>query len=155
MIRYFLIPLMLVLPFTGSYAQDLELDDIPQFRGQAMERIKSMRIAFITNKLALTTEQSQDFWPIYNQYENSQKKIRSKYRRDKNINLMSDGEVEDYLTARLQMDQELLDLKKNYYNQLKAAISIRQIAQISTAEREFKTMILKEWRQRQRQRRRN
>ena len=114
-----------------------------------------MRIAFITNKLGLTTEQSQNFWPIYNQYENSRRKIRSKYRQNQDINLMTDGEVENLLTARLKMDQELLDLKRDFFNQLKNAVSIRQIARIGAVEREFKTMILKEWRQRQRQRRRN
>jgi hypothetical protein len=32
------------------------------------ERIKAQRIAFITQRLALTPDEAQKFWPVYNQF---------------------------------------------------------------------------------------
>lgn len=32
------------------------------------EEIKSQKIAFFTNKIGLTPEEAQVFWPIYNSY---------------------------------------------------------------------------------------
>ncbi len=151
--RLFLIGLMFLTGSLAMAGQDQEA--LPEFNGQAAERIKSMRIAFMTNKLGLTTEESQKFWPIYNEYEQKQKQIRRKYNQSKNINLMNDTEVEKFVDSRFLMEQELLDLKRQYFTNLKDAISIRQIANIGKAEREFKTVILNEWRKRQRMRRRN
>ena len=34
------------------------------------EKIEALKIAFITQKLQLTTDEAQKFWPVYNQYEN-------------------------------------------------------------------------------------
>ena len=155
MIRYFFVLSLLLTCLTLSHAQGLGLDDMPQFTGEAMERVKTMQIAFITNKLGLSPDQSKNFWPLYNQYEDSRKEIRKKYRQSKNINLMTDKELETHVLSRFEMEQELLDLKRDHYGKLKSAISIRQIAQINAAERQFKAMILKEWRQRQRKQRRN
>ena len=34
------------------------------------EKIQSLKIAFITQKLQLTTDEAEKFWPVYNQYDN-------------------------------------------------------------------------------------
>lgn len=138
---FFLIATLCFLGSTVTFGQDL--DNLPT-QGRVAERIKSMKVAFLTNKLGLSSEQSQTFWPIYNDFEAKQQNLRQKYRQNKNINLMDDAEVEQQIDARFQLEQELLDLKKQYYEKLKSAISIRQIANIARAEREFKTVLLKE-----------
>ena len=37
--------------------------------GKRMERIHAIKVAYLTDKLQLTSEQSEKFWPIYNRYE--------------------------------------------------------------------------------------
>ncbi len=34
------------------------------------ERIKSLKVAYLTEKLELTPEEAAEFWPAYNEYEN-------------------------------------------------------------------------------------
>ena len=48
---------------------------LPQL-SQAQDRIRALKVAFITDKLKLTPEESEKFWPVYNQYEAEQKRIR-------------------------------------------------------------------------------
>ena len=48
--------------FSGIKAQDP--DDT------RAEKIQSLKIAFITQKLQLTPDEAQKFWPVYNQYDN-------------------------------------------------------------------------------------
>ena len=40
------------------------------------DKIESLKIAYITKRLQLTPEESQKFWPVYNQYEAEKKQIR-------------------------------------------------------------------------------
>jgi len=35
---------------------------------QKLERIKAQKMAFITNKLNLSSEEAQLFWPVYNDF---------------------------------------------------------------------------------------
>jgi len=44
--------------------------------GKMHERIKAQKVAFITERLNLSPEEAQKFWPIYNSFENKANKIR-------------------------------------------------------------------------------
>ena len=62
--------LILIIFIGGSsfaHAQDDE--------GKRGERIQALKIAFITQKLNLTTDEAQKFWPVYSQYENEIKQL--------------------------------------------------------------------------------
>jgi len=53
-----------------------------QVYGQRGEKLESLRIAFITNKLSLTTTESEKFWPIYNVYRKEVTEIRRQANLD-------------------------------------------------------------------------
>ena len=40
------------------------------------ERVKALKIAFITEQLNLTETEAQKFWPIYNAFEDNNNKLR-------------------------------------------------------------------------------
>jgi hypothetical protein len=136
---------ILALMFLGIYASGQQPAD--------NERLQAMRVAFITNALQLTPEESQDFWPVYNEYETEQKEIRRKYRPGRQTMLMDDQELEQHLENTLRMEEELLQLKRTYFSRLKEVIPIRKIAMLQQAENKFKEEILKQIRQRQENRR--
>ena len=46
------------------------LGSLSQIKAQDGEKIQSLKIAFITQKLQLTPDEAQKFWPVYNQYDN-------------------------------------------------------------------------------------
>ncbi|MCB0697691.1 MAG: hypothetical protein KDC07_10020, partial [Chitinophagaceae bacterium] len=55
-------------------------------RDHKHDRIKALKIAYITEKLDLTSEQAQKFWPVYNRYEkekwDTRRKFFDKYRNE-------------------------------------------------------------------------
>ena len=129
-----------------------------QPRDRANAKIEAQKVAYITNRLDLTTEESAKFWPIYNQSQKDQKAINRKYKSKQRIENMSDAELEKQMMSNFKKDQELLDLKKIYFEKLKKVLSIRKIATLQVAEREFKTTILdmmKERRKERQKRRKN
>ena len=128
----------------GQNDLDLSLDG----EGRIAQRVRSMKIAFITDKLQLTPEQSQNFWPIYNAFEARQRKIKRESGDSRSIESLSDKEVEQLIEKRFDTEQALLDAKRTYFEELKKVISIRQIAILPKAERQFKTFLLKEMQKR-------
>jgi hypothetical protein len=111
------------------------------FNGLAQERdgknIRAIRIGYITNKLSLTPEESEKFWPIYNQYEAELKKTRQKYKVDQDLNDLNDQEVERSILDGFEMEEQVIKLKRELFHKLKGVISVRKIFLLSRAEREF------------------
>ena len=125
---------------------------------RANAKIEAQKVAYITNRLDLNAEESAKFWPVYNQFQKDRKAISRKHKSKQRIENMSDAELEEQMMSNFKKDQELLDLKKTYFEKMKKVLSIRKIATLQVAEREFKTTILdmmKERRKERRQKRRN
>lgn len=114
-------------------------DDVPG------GRLKAMKIAYITNLIQLTPDESQKFWPIYNLYEADLKKVRDKYSSDRNPALLSDQEVEKYIQDGFEMEEQLIKVRRDYVQKMKAVISIRKIALLTKAERNFNRTILQNY----------
>jgi len=106
------------------------------------DRMKAMKVAFITEKIGLTPEQSQGFWPVYEEFQNKQRDIRRNNRPGKNINQMSDVELEKHLYQNLDNEAQLLALKRTYLERFQEVISIRQIALLQKAERDFNRQVV-------------
>lgn len=107
------------------------------------ERIKAIKIAFITEELALTAEQSQAFWPIYNEMHEKLRKQRKAAKNKPDVENMSDADLEKWLNQHLQAEEERVNLQRTYVEKFKKIISIRQIVKLTQAERSFKRELLK------------
>jgi len=108
------------------------------------EKIEAMRVAFITNRLNFTPEESQKFWPVYNAFRADMKTLRKNFRADD-----KDGTP---LTAdqRLEFDQKKLNLKLTYKPQLEAAIGKEKMNQLMAAEEAFKKELVRIMQERRR-----
>jgi len=116
-------------------------------------RIEAMKVAFITEKTGLDSEQAQQFWPLYNEYQDAQKAIRTRYPNKRNIEVLSDKELEQRMLNSFERDQALLDLKKTYFQKMQGVISMRQIALLTRAEQDFNKEVLRKMMNLQQQRR--
>lgn len=115
---------------------------LPQL-AQAQDRIKALKVAFITEKLNLSPEESEKFWPVYNQYEAEQKRIRQKYRPEQDLNSLNDQEVERAVLDRFEMEEELIKLKRDYFQRMKTFMAVRKIALLQRSEQDFNRELLR------------
>ena len=51
-----------------AWAQDPEEMETVRQDPKAQERINNLRIAYLTEKLGLTSEQAEKFWPVYREF---------------------------------------------------------------------------------------
>ena len=137
-----LFTLVLMMTMTWIFAQ-------PGERGEMIrERVEAQRVAFITQKLMVTPEESARFWPVYNAYREEQQEIRRAARPERGLRNLSDAEAEKVIEEHFTMEEDLLALKRTYYQKLKTAIPPSKIALLAPAEMEFNRSVLEKIRDR-------
>ena len=100
-------------------------------------RIEALKIAYITNKLNLSTDEAQKFWPIYNKYMDEVRKAHQDSRANKE--------------PELQREEKLLSIRKRYNGEFGKAISTEKVNNFFRVEKEFNNVLQKEMLERRQQ----
>ncbi len=120
------------------------------------DRIKVLKITFITNALDLSSKEAEKFWPVYNEYSKTiQKEKNKKMRelaqqaRDKGgVDNLSDKEATQMLVDYINIDANVLTAKRTLYKKLNGVIPPKKIIKLFKAEQDFNKELLKRLRQR-------
>ncbi|MBF9236546.1 hypothetical protein I2I05_03975 [Hymenobacter sp. BT683] len=113
--------------------------------GQRLGQLENAKIAFITNRVALTQDQAQKFWPVYNEFSARRRELNrsSRLLRRDVPEGMSDQQIRDNLNQAFNLRQQELNLEKEYFERFQKVISLRQVAQLFIAERDFTREVIK------------
>ncbi len=115
------------------------------------DKIKTLKIAFITEKLDLSEKEAQQFWPVYNTFEEENYKLRKQsFEGRKNINFETLKE-EDALVLLKEMrsfESKRLNLKNNYIDDLSKILSAKKIILLERVEDDFKHKMFEEFKNR-------
>ena len=111
------------------------------------DKIDQLRVAFINSKVNLSNQETQQFWPLYNELNDKLDLLKKTYRINfiKNFNAesLTDKEAEALIIAEFILKQKELDLNKEYYEKYKKILLIKKIALIKMAENDFKKELIK------------
>ena len=114
-------------------------------RAQRMGQLENAKIAFITNRVSLTQDQAQKFWPLYNEFSDRRRELNRSGRiaRREITEGMTDQQLRDNFTQSFNTRQQELNLEKEYFEKFQKVISLRQVAQLFQAERDFTREVIK------------
>ena len=116
------------------------------------QELKSQKIAFFTDKIGLSPEEAQIFWPVYNDYWAKKNRIIAD-RKEKMIFFadhsenMSNNEMIKYADQYIRYEMELAELLDEYHKKFKKILPINKVMRIYLADYEFKTYLLKKIRE--------
>jgi hypothetical protein len=114
---------------------------------KAMERIQRARIAYLSERLNLTPEQAEKFWPVYRELAEKRAALRTQMKESQKEG-MSEQEQKQMVEQNLKVRQQELDLEKQYAQRLLNAITAQQLLDLPKAEMEFRRMVLDQIQQR-------
>lgn len=130
-----------------SYAQRPQGKKGQMSHKEKKEKVEAMKVAYITEKLTLSTEEAEKFWPIYNGQEEKKqamrKSMKADFKKDVNIDEMTDEEVNKHINTGLEIREKELALQKQYIADLKKVLPIKKIAKLQQAEKDFKKELLR------------
>jgi Spy/CpxP family protein refolding chaperone len=119
------------------------------------EQIKALKVAFITNELALTSEEAAKFWPLFNAFEEKQQEIKKQKLKgylkrvdNDSFDNLSDKDATTMLAQMESTEDELYQLKKKFMASLKGVISPIKILKLKKAEENFNRKLLQQYRDR-------
>jgi hypothetical protein len=124
-------------------AQDAE--EIPQENITAKEKIQAAKIGLITQRLGLTSEQAEKFWPIYNEFNQKRADLRKQYKeaeRNINPNNPDPKQQQALVDLGLKIKQDEVTLEKEYSGRLMNVITAQQMLNLKQAERDFRNIII-------------
>lgn len=125
-------------------------------------RVRSHKIAFITDQLNLTTEEAEVFWPIYNAHE----KLMLQYRRDeinamksinknqnkpflsqKNFDNINENEATKIYNLVTDIRNKTHQEKQSFFTKVATVLSYKKILKLQVAEREFRKELFRKLKQ--------
>ena len=138
-------PILFLLMTSISFAQG--------FRDKK-EKVKALKVAYITEQLDLTTEEAQKFWPIYNTFDDKQAELRHEKMRailDRfepgTVKKPSESAASTLLTELATIEVNLFTLRKKFIKDLQGVISAKKIIKLKKAEEDFNRHLLKQMRE--------
>lgn len=111
------------------------------------EKIEALKISFITTELALTSEESEKFWPIYNELESKikvEKKAQRSLEKDlkENHSTLTDTENKMKVLALFDSQQKEITLKREYYSKIGDKIGYTKSTKLLSLEQKFKRELM-------------
>ncbi|WP_297695608.1 hypothetical protein [uncultured Eudoraea sp.] len=118
-----------------------------------MDKIKSLKVAFITERVGLTSNEATMFWPVYNEHEEALAQIRRKERADIRSKMMdfenlSESEANRLLDQLIELEREKQELNVLFLSNIREVISPKKTFLLIKAEEDFKKRLLRQIQQR-------
>ncbi|MBT9395635.1 hypothetical protein KLP40_20890 [Hymenobacter sp. NST-14] len=137
-----LLLLLAVLPLAGAHAQR---GGGPGQRQERLSQLENARIAYLTEKIALTPDQAQKFWPLYNEFTAKRRDLNRRLRqlRPGAADGLSDQQLRDNINQSFALRQQEITLEKDYFDKFQRVISVRQVGRLFLAERQFTREVLR------------
>ncbi len=136
----------------GAFSQDTE--DVPlqqTIDPKVREKVEAARIALITNRLGLTPDQAEKFWPIYREFTDKRQEMRKEFRQMQqglDPNNPDPKKQQQLVDFGFQLKQKELNMEKDYSSRLLNIISVQQMLNLRKAEQDFRQLILNQLQQR-------
>lgn len=139
------IPTLLILLISMSaYSQSQEV----------LDKIESAKIALITQRLELTPEQAEKFWPIYREYSEKQREVNQDFRnlrRSYRPETATEEESKVLVERGQQIKEQMIRLDKQYADRMLNVINNRQLLRLREAENDFRQELMKRLKQQRQQ----
>lgn len=120
----------------------------PKSREERIEKFRSMKIAFFTERLELTPAEAETFWPAYNEHEKQMREISSfRHFRHKNIEerlaSMTDQEAEEMVDEMMEARKKEVQLETAFHKDLKKILPPKKVMRFYITEIQFREYMLR------------
>ncbi|MBB4601515.1 Spy/CpxP family protein refolding chaperone [Hymenobacter luteus] len=114
-------------------------------RADRLSQLENAKIAYLTDKISLTQDQAQKFWPVYNDFTTKRRDLNRRMRqlRIASPEALTDQQIRENLTQALALRQQEVKLETDYFEKFQKVLSIRQVGQLYAAERDFTREVIK------------
>ncbi len=115
---------------------------------ERIEKLKSQKVAFLTDHIGLSSDDAQKFWPVYNHFSEKMDALKNSMRENihylhENLEKLSVEEKEQAIDKHVNFEVKEAQLEKDFHEKIKKVLSINQVIKYYEAEHEFKKKLLR------------
>lgn len=116
------------------------------------ERIKTLKIGYITEKMSLTPDEAKNFWPVYEKYNQilhdlyTEAKTCRRNGCSKKENL-TEKEALEILKKDTELSDKIWKTNKEKDKELLKVISAQKLLLLKNAERDFHQRLIKQYKE--------
>ena len=147
----FLAAMLLGGSWSAQAQEDLDLPPQQTLDPKVREKVEAARIALISNRLGLTPDQAEKFWPVYREFSVKRGEMRSEFQRAQrglDPNNPDPAKQQELINLGLNLKQREVDLERDYSGRILRVISAQQLIGLRKAEQDFRQLILNQLQQR-------
>ena len=148
-----IVSLLAVISLSFAYAQDLKRwkEIKPEQRRELinnmsaeerLELLKQFRGNMLIDELSVPKEKHSEFKNLYNQYQESQKRIKEKFNSGSNYDKMNDDEAKQELEHSFEIGQQLLDNRKKYAEEFQKMMKPQQVLEMFQTEGKMRSKMM-------------
>jgi len=122
-----------------------------QNRDAHHEKIKTLKVAYITEKLNLTQTEAQKFWPIYNKFEEDHNKLRhdvSDKRKDIDMENLTESNAKSLIKEMELLYEKRYQSYQKYMKDLQTVLPAKKVVLLKKVEDDFKRKMFEEYKNR-------
>jgi hypothetical protein len=137
--------MLLLITATGGRSRLLFGQD-----GPSINRFKSEKIAYFNEKLNLTQEVADKFWPVYEDLHNRRMKINEDEKSllsyvISNSENLTEKETDESIEKYMKIQDKRLELDKQYHDKFTSILGKKKTLQLYALEREFRLHLLRKF----------
>ncbi len=118
-------------------------------QGKSWKRVHAAQIAYVTDRMELTADESEAFVPIYKEYRKEKRTVRHEFCSENKDLRSAGGEgAAKYIENDLDYQEKVIGIKRKYNEQFLKVVSPKQLKKMYAAEKEFKAMLIRRVKQR-------
>jgi len=115
------------------------------------DKIKSLKVAFLTERLDLNSKEAQAFWPVYNEYQERRETLRQKERTQirgkiNDADALSEKQAQDLLNQYISFENEEEAMENDFLKEISTVISAKKTILLMKAEEDFKRRLIQQYR---------
>jgi len=119
------------------------------------DKIRAYKIAFITEKLDLSADEAEKFWPIYNAYKKKKREIHTKEKTEIKTKIIDNGGVDNFseneskeiLKKLHKLRAEKKETRENFIQNISKVLSAKKVLAYEIAEYEFHKKLMKKFKE--------
>jgi Spy/CpxP family protein refolding chaperone len=115
--------------------------------GRNPDKIKSLKVGFITQELELTSQEAEKFWPVFNEYDKQMSQLNEERIESlKKLYTLSSDASEDEIQALIQKgfkaERSITELREKFHKKFVAILPLYKVAKLYAVELEFQRKVM-------------
>jgi|LGVF01.1.fsa_nt_gb hypothetical protein len=137
---------LIIITVLSFFALNISAQNTPALDSVIQSNIKAEKKALIKHALVLTDQESKEFWPLYDEYNEKKFELNKGIidlvmKNAEKLDSLTDEEAEEIWREKMDFDYKMIKLEKKYFKKMLKVLPGGKAVRYFQAESKIQSMI--------------